>query len=217
MKKSAIAVAVAAAMGASAASAMTVAVDLTRVTTGSANGSSNAVALSGTSYSYDTLSGIVTQVSGTTQANFDINPLPNNELFNHVWSGMTNSGAGGSISAFDCIEGTFGGSVGASLCANTTWGGNFINETTTNYNTVPGTRVVGGDDVIAGPQQQGSDYFGAASSWDGTTLIINSADWVGDPGAAGIQMEFTAAIPVPAAVWLFGSALGLLGWARRRA
>lgn len=32
------------------------------------------------------------------------------------------------------------------------------------------------------------------------------------------KVEFsTAAVPVPAAVWLFGSALGLLGWMRRRA
>ncbi len=30
------------------------------------------------------------------------------------------------------------------------------------------------------------------------------------------QVDFTTVVPVPAAVWLFGSALGLLGWMRRR-
>jgi len=36
--------------------------------------------------------------------------------------------------------------------------------------------------------------------------------------AIGITIDLTAsgAVPVPAAVWLFGSALGLLGWLRRR-
>ena len=34
---------------------------------------------------------------------------------------------------------------------------------------------------------------------------------------AGTTMTVeTTPIPVPAAVWLFGSALGLLGWVRRR-
>jgi hypothetical protein len=41
------------------------------------------------------------------------------------------------------------------------------------------------------------------------------------PGEAPCQrqhwMTFSYAVPVPAAVWLFGSALGLLGWVRRRA
>lgn len=40
------------------------------------------------------------------------------------------------------------------------------------------------------------------------------------PGGAGFFDDATfelAPIPVPAAVWLFGSALGLLGWMRRRA
>jgi hypothetical protein len=30
------------------------------------------------------------------------------------------------------------------------------------------------------------------------------------------KLTFTATVPVPAAVWLFGSGLGLLGWLRRR-
>jgi len=32
----------------------------------------------------------------------------------------------------------------------------------------------------------------------------------------GQEQLFLVAVPVPAAVWLFGSALGLLGWVRRR-
>ena len=44
-------------------------------------------------------------------------------------------------------------------------------------------------------------------------IIIGEApnSWVG-----GTISMSTAVIPVPAAVWLFGSALGLLGWIRRR-
>lgn len=45
--------------------------------------------------------------------------------------------------------------------------------------------------------------------WDGIHPTANSHELLGD-------FAF-AAIPVPAAVWLFGSALGLLGWLRRRA
>jgi len=33
----------------------------------------------------------------------------------------------------------------------------------------------------------------------------------------GTQSAWVAAVPVPAAVWLFGSALGFLGWTKRRA
>ncbi len=36
--------------------------------------------------------------------------------------------------------------------------------------------------------------------------------WVG----GSFELSAAAAVPVPAAVWLFGSALGLLGWMRRR-
>ncbi|MGI9341258.1 MAG: VPLPA-CTERM sorting domain-containing protein [Gammaproteobacteria bacterium] len=39
----------------------------------------------------------------------------------------------------------------------------------------------------------------------------------GAPSASSFNAFTITTIPVPAAVWLFGSALGLLGWVRRRA
>ena len=39
----------------------------------------------------------------------------------------------------------------------------------------------------------------------------------GSPGFAGNSTIDLSAIPLPAAVWMFGSALGMLGWARRKA
>ena len=60
-----------------------------------------------------------------------------------------------------------------------------------------------------------------ASANDISLKIINTLEADTDTGGevAWIQKKFTittAAIPVPASVWLFGSALGLLSLARRR-
>lgn len=47
---------------------------------------------------------------------------------------------------------------------------------------------------------------------------IASSDFTQIPGVIYNQGSVTvAAVPVPASVWLFGSALGVLGWIRRRA
>jgi len=63
-----------------------------------------------------------------------------------------------------------------------------------------------------------------AASWDGTTLTLHNEgrDAAGNVNGTDLQNAFSlttemAPIPVPAAVWLFGSALGLLGWMRRKA
>lgn len=61
-----------------------------------------------------------------------------------------------------------------------------------------------------------------AASWDGSSLILHNEgrDAGGNVNGTDLQNAFsltTAPIPVPAAVWLFGSALGLLGWMRRKA
>ena len=39
----------------------------------------------------------------------------------------------------------------------------------------------------------------------------------GAPFASGFNAFTLTAVPVPGAVWLFGSAIALLGWKRRRA
>jgi polyhydroxybutyrate depolymerase len=175
------------------ASAMEYGLELIRVTTGSANGASDAISLDTTgAWAYDDTTGVVT-LSGTMQADFDINPLPNNELFSHTMADVAMDLNGMSISgaAYACIEGTFGATVGAHLCANTNYGGNFLSETTWDYSMVPGTRIVSGDDVAAGPQQQLTDYASQLNLFDGSLLVIESPLWAGNPGVEGIQLEFS--------------------------
>jgi hypothetical protein len=61
--------------------------------------------------------------------------------------------------------------------------------------------------LLFGPQL-GSDYIAAVAS-----LSLGN---FGSPGfAGGTSIELTT-VPIPAAVWMFGSALSILGWIRRR-
>lgn len=52
------------------------------------------------------------------------------------------------------------------------------------------------------------------------TLLINTSGLGGNSdniGLDNVQFSQVAAVPIPAAVWLLGSALGMLGWRRRKA
>lgn len=59
--------------------------------------------------------------------------------------------------------------------------------------------------------------------FDGTTLEIFRDGWAGGEASGNDSINSfelvanASVVPVPAAAWLFGSALGLLGWVRRRA
>lgn len=136
--------------------------------------------------------------------------------------------------SYECVEGNFLPLVGALGCANVNIGTNFIPETTVTYN-VGGmancvNRAIGGDDSSTGNPRglmtaaavTGCDAVdGAFDLWtivqdDGSTLILSNGVPLTDPGTNYLTFQY-AVVPVPAAAWLFGSALGLLGWVRRRA
>jgi hypothetical protein len=57
---------------------------------------------------------------------------------------------------------------------------------------------------------------GASTTTPGAIFSIGNGLPLGVPNTGGEAMKFQV-VPVPATAWLFGSALGLLGWARRRA
>ncbi len=124
--------------------------------------------------------------------------------------------------AYSCIEGSFLSQVGANGCGGYSFGTNFVEESTTIWG--PGLAVsqtLGGDDVsFGGPRSIASFDFGTVSLISGANVLapgtifsIGNGIALGIPDAEALIFQV---VPIPAAVWLFGSALGLLGWARRR-
>jgi len=166
---------------------------------------------------YDDVTNIVTMIPGTFTVLVDPSPLPNNELFTHELTDAVfdigNETV--SMSSFRCIEGTLGPTVLNFICAGTDYGSNGINETTVDYDTIPGTRIIGGDDTDLEfehlPMEQAAQYTPSFAQFSGTELILETADW----NFYGMSMTFTV-VPVPPAIWLFGSALGFLGWVKRK-
>jgi hypothetical protein len=216
MKKSAIVLAIGTTLGFGSAIAETINVSLVGEWfqgPGIGSPSSADISLSTATWSYDTLTGVVSG-NGLYIAYSEINPLPSSSLFTRTMSNLVVGGGNlASAASYDCFDGMFGAGVGANLCGNYNYGGNFVDDSTLVYG--PGTsfsRTIGGDDASVGTPQNISQYDGMTSDWDGTTLIVSNYDF--DTG--GYNMTFVEAVPIPAAAWLFGSALGLLGWIRHK-
>jgi hypothetical protein len=127
------------------------------------------------------------------------------------------SGAGTGSGSFTCTEGIFGSIVGVSVCGNYEFGANGYNESSINPD---GTGlVIGGDDFARdlglAPAQTIDDFMGLLPlipPTDFSSIIVLE----NGNTASGMTWTFTANVPVPAAAWLFGSAVALLGWMRRK-
>lgn len=165
---------------------------------------------------YNTVSGVVVMVAGSSSITFPSLSQAGNILFTDVHTDWETGGTGYSAGGYGCVEGTFDSPAG--FCGNYFFGSNGVDESSLDYSAIPGTRIVGGDDVAVGPMRQGQLYATSMSSFDGIALIMRSDLWnnLGPGGTStdGLQLTFSV-VPVPAAIWLFGSALGLLGWSRR--
>ena len=220
MKKTQVAVAVATALaagGASAASEWT----LTSVSSKSTNGTS-AAALSGT-LTFSNGAGNALEADGSFSALYTIGMgTKTNELFTwNFGSDFVISGKGNSFGSFECdVDANplpnFGDTVGASLCGNYNFGANGYNESTVNLD--GSGKVIGGDDGDIGPAQSIADFQGFSPNIPPTDFssIIQLENGTIYSGAIWTFTANAAPIPIPAAAWLFGSALGLLGWVRRR-
>jgi hypothetical protein len=62
--------------------------------------------------------------------------------------------------------------------------------------------------------EAGNHTFNLSSAWTGLESVsIHSSDFY---GYMAIDNIVVSVVPIPAAVWLFGSGLGLLGWMRQK-
>jgi hypothetical protein len=139
--------------------------------------------------------------SGTLDLFYIIGPVENplQVIYDQPMSTVVWDLAAGtiSVSSYDCAEGTLGVTLFAFFCAGTSFGPDNLNDTTVDYATVPGTRIVGNDDVVELDQQQAADYAGVLSSWDGDTLVVDSHAWAASGGTTGNQMIFDVVEPPP--------------------
>lgn len=149
-------------------------------------------------------------------------------------AGATAVVSGNAVSVFDMGYG--------SLNQNATYnysGGNWTTEIGDNVDVTklsesctqgPGDNCTNAYNGVLGDWISGLDMTGAASAFDFVNVgingdqltIVRSTRFVGDPTSAFFNFAKTdtftfTVVPVPAAAWLFVSALGLMGWIRRRA
>jgi hypothetical protein len=79
---------------------------------------------------------------------------------------------------------------------------------------VTGTYQGGGTVALNMPVNSVTQTFNFGSDWSNLDQVVISTS--GTPFANAIDNIVLTAVPIPAAVWLFGSALAGLGWMRRK-
>ena len=169
---------------------------------------------SAATWDLNTGTGVATQTGGAFSAKINVGKTP---LMTHNMAGGVLSSGAAAASSWSCTEGLFGGLVGAHICGNFTFGGNGTQDSIVGNSGTATTVTLLGDDAASGAPQALTSYNNLAltnlggGNWSLDNFVI---------GVSGYKFTFNIAeapvVPVPAAVWLFGSALGLMGAMRRR-
>jgi hypothetical protein len=116
-----------------------------------------------------------------------------------------------------CGGGNSGG-VGAPVCGNYNFGVNLTNQSTYTPTATGATVTFGGDDGFIGPAQSLVNSYSsmvATSLGGGAYSLHNTNSPNVSLSTSGYDFVFQQVVPLPPAVWLFGSALGLIGVMRR--
>jgi hypothetical protein len=173
-------------------------------------------------WTFDTATGTAVQTGGVYSR---LTKAGSQSLMRHTMTGVTLSSGAATGATWACIEGTFGGGggntggVGASVCGNYNWGANLTNQSTYTPVGLGATVTLGGDDgAFAAPQSLVNSYSSmvATSLGGGAWSLHNTNGPIVSTSTSGYDFVFQVAVPVPPAVWLFGSALGLMGVLRRK-
>lgn len=138
------------------------------------------------------------------------------DLYGFVTTGASEGPADGAFSQLSTatvnIQTIIGDANGGSFSADGVLAANGASD--------PGWHGISWGDSVGGAIQPGTEIaFGANSQvqawrWDGVSNAIPNS--ILGPISSNLVTGDITFVPVPAAVWLFGSALGLLGWVRRR-
>ena len=184
-------------------------------------------------WTFDSASGTATMTGGTY-----IGAITSPNVFGHTMTGVSLGNFVPTLGTWSCQEGTFGNAVGASLCGRYNFGSNKVNQSTYTPTAQGGTVVTGGDDGVLGPPQSlqtsysnmvtvapvvapGESQIYCLSNGTPPNVPDNYYATPCMSHQSGYTFRFQvvpapAVVPIPPAVWLFGSALGLIGAMRRR-
>ena len=125
-------------------------------------------------------------------------------------------GGTASATSYTCVEGSFPVSLNTNYCGGYQLGGNGVDESATVWSGTTVSQTLGGDDVSTSGPRVISLFNFSLLELTGSGVAAGDAIMIGNGNQPDGIGEFRAltfqVVPIPAAVWLFGSALGLLGW-----